>query len=589
MCKAQAVLELSKLLKQFNQEETGLNEAIQTLKANYPDESLLASLLEEYVEDELVFTPTLYGWTPELLLYFCQLNPKILQLPFNKTTPCKNETLLVTVICDPDQYEDLEKWIDVNHPDMLEEYDEYMEKIRELREDILKMVKRHQFEAYKAKLTSLSLSVLLDLCASRSKSVSIERLFKYPDKKYLQFLIGLNIAVLRIDFSGKSLLEAICDEPILHQHFFDELLQKYQGVLTEKEQTLIRAAIEVVRAQKGEEPKALLVKEEESEKPKQNAPLPKHPLLTSDQLDKLPIPNTLNSELLPFVNMRLEVDSAVLDAFLFQMLREQLAQKSIALMPTIRSVEAIAPEQIQAIIEGRALIYTTGIVVREEEEVIPLTEERAGFTGMTYAVWPVNLPNRHYGLFILKLVPDMEMTSPRGFYIEPLHQSILLHELCSRDETLHSKAVSSDEIKKRLRQYSYQTYLSDLTRNLHIQPEQFTCLYLSQAPNERYCSDYVIGVLLRLTSAEINLATHWQDLRFIVGNHLSHDMVQKIRFLEIATFGEGYFFAQLDTKRCEKLKEPKVRHQLAKIFHKKQEEKDPSSIDEENSSLAIFP
>lgn len=249
----------------------------------------------------------------------------------------------------------------------------------------------------------------------------------------------------------------------------------------------------------------------------------------------------------PFINTRLLVDNSILDAFLYQSYKDKLAAKRIALMPTIRSIEAISPEQLQAIRDGLPLSYTTGVTL-ESGNINPVLEDHTTSPDMVFAVWPVCVSNAHYGVFILDIRPHRDPQSTFGFYIEPLNGQLMIQLMCTSYAIQLPEPCDPVLLRQMLSSFMYESNTKQLTTALNMTAENIDYIFLSQDPSTNFCSDNVIATLDWLASDNVDLLNNPTTIQSLQNQYLSEDIVRAIRLLQIKQFGVGYLWLQLPEK-----------------------------------------
>ena len=367
------------------------------------------------------------------------------------------------------------------------------------------------------------------------------------DLAYIQTLIDIDSSVLQILVTDYRVLDTLCESPLYNQKVLLFITEKYKDSLSKDDLSLIQSALADIgnhlSSYNGEEEERAVI-DMHPQLMEKSATATQYfaanPILTPLHIQRMTEGVDLNKGLMEYVNTQLEVETPVLDAFLFQTYWEKLASKGIALLSTIRSTEAIEMALLEKIRKGSPLSYMTNISI-ENDDLIPMVSDDICFRQpMRYAVWPVWISNRHYGLLFLDLAPSLNPSSPRGVYIEPLSlQSILMgiDNPPNASDNADMIGIACNQI------FSQQA--RPMISGLGIEGQPFSVLFLSQTFDEHYCSDYVIAVLARVASEELNLTKDLTPLSQLMQEHLSEDVVQIIRMLEIKMFGIGYFKLQL--------------------------------------------
>ena len=541
------------LLNGFIENKTPLESAKEILQGMYINERL-AELLEKYYNEHAVFEALFACQALQsLLIFLCSVNPKIITMPLQEGEEEEEEGnhLLSVVFNSQANYIELFDWLNEKHPALIQNEKTLVEvQKKAILKDAIYYIKHKQLKAFNELLRE-SPDTIVEIL--KETPALIKELMPVRRQPYLKALISLNLSVLRINYGGQSILASLCKNPKINSSVFEQIRDYYFTDLTDKEQELLQ---EVLEDDDSDEDVTLTESQKTltSHLPKkvlsgQSRPNVKSPMLTTPQIESLFLSQPgaeFNIHLLPFINTSMYLDNAVLDAFSYQIFRDKLAKKRIALMPTIRQNEPISLELLMAIRSGGTHLYTTGLFV-ENQQIIPITEEKPIAQDLRYAVWPVNLSNAHYGLFILDLTaPNLSPT--RGFYIETFNSQHMLQLIFSSGDAAyraHLKSLNPAEIKKTVHSWMYATYLKTLTQNLHMSPKSFNYIFLSQSAGENYCSDYVIAVLARLASDGIDLINNPANLLSLKAGHLGEDMVKKIRMLETQMFGNDYFLLQM--------------------------------------------
>jgi len=277
---------------------------------------------------------------------------------------------------------------------------------------------------------------------------------------------------------------------------------------------------------------------------------------------KIPTEEQLDEDIKPLINTRFLVDNSLLTAFLYQSYKHKLAGRRIALMPMIRSTEAISSEQLQAIKASTPLTYTTGVTI-EGDNIVPVLGDHLTAPHMSFAVWPVCVPNAHYGLFILDIRPNRDPQAIRGFYIEPLNCEWMIQLM--RTTYADQLPVPCDLVllPQMLSSFMYEKNVKQLTINLDIHAENIEYIFLAQDPRTNLCSDNVIAALDCLASDNIDLLNSPMTINSLQNQYISEAMAQAIRLQQVKMFGMDYLWLQLpkelqnaETRRCiEELKQ----------------------------------
>lgn len=436
------------LLKGFLENRSSAENAIEMIEGMYDRETLKA-LLEEYYEGEVIFKQLIdHDELMKLLIYFCEINPNIVKIPFTSAPSPSQFCILQMVLRGGIKYPDLYDWIKIHTPDLLEAQ---------------KQLDQQEI--------SRAFDILQDL----------DRMECYPQ------------SLPTLDFLDDSMLVETTAN-----------INPQVGILSPEEQ--------------------------------------------------------FDERIKPFVNTRLLVDNSILDAFLYQSYKDKLATRRIALMPTIRSTEAITPELLQAIRHGLPLSYTSGVTL-ENDEINPVLEEHATAPHMAFAVWPVCVSNAHYGIFILDIRPDRDPQSIFGFYIEPLNCELMIQLMCTTYAVQLPKPCDPILLRQMMSSFMYENHAKQLTTALNMTAENIDYIFLTQDPATNFCSDNVIATFDWLVSDNIDLLNNPSSIQSLQNQHLSEAMVRTIRLLQIKQFGFGYLWLQLP----EGLKNATMRTQLIEL------------------------
>lgn len=265
-----------------------------------------------------------------------------------------------------------------------------------------------------------------------------------------------------------------------------------------------------------------------------------------------------DEKLNPFININLLVDNSILDAFLYKEYKNKLAERRMALMPTIRSTEAISPELLQAIREGKPLTYTTHVTI-ENDQILPVLEDHSLPPSMRFAIWPVSVSNIHYGVFILDLRQDRSPSSTKSsYYIEPLNYPYMTQLMCTTLEVQLPEPCEPNLLRQLMTSFMHSHFTNQLTSSLSLSEDNIDYFFLQQDPTTNYCSDNVIATIDWLASDNVDLLNNPKSIDSLQFQDLRKDMVRTIRLLEVKQFGMGYLWLQLP----EKLKTPATRTQI---------------------------
>ena len=541
------------LLYEFMENETPLDIALDILKSYEP--SNLALLLEKYYGGSLVFESLIEDDNlKNIVIYFCEINPKIITMPFRDTSIDERSNLLGLILEQPNEYSDILAWVQKYKPDIIEADKARAIEIGILQRTLVTHIEKQNLTEFQALLTKLSKDELLNaLTFDGNYDVINAALFSSTDLSYITFLISLNKSILKIDMTGQTVFDCLRDKPKIYASVLEFISQKYPKALSKTK----RAKQHGVQMHHDGffSPKGPMVANTSETEPneaifKEALMKPPPPLLTSSQIDAFSASafTEFDEKRMPFVNTHLLIDNSILDAFLYQTFRGKLAKKRIALMPTIRNCEPIAIEQLVNARSGVSLLYTTGVGI-ENQMITPILEEQKITLGFDFAVWPIYLMNKHYGLLILALSDSPGLATSHGFYIEPLNESLMFRMIyASMDAESQAKftpPIDPEQIKKVLRTSMYENYVQRLTLNLQMSEENFGYSFLSQDFNENYCSDYVIAVIALMASGDIDLTNVQESLFSLNKRRLSEEAVRRIRMLEIKMVGMDYFRLQL--------------------------------------------
>lgn len=543
--------DLYTLLNQFIEHQTPLKDAEETLKALYPDYNHLAALLDGYVDGAAVFENLLENDDlKNILIYLCHVNPKVITMPLREDDD-EDLHILSTVYAEKKQYKDIFNWIKKDHSNLIDDFKKREIQKKEQQVAILKeaagYVQRGEIDQFEELLGRLSIDTIAEILTGEPKV--FKTLLAYTFRDYLFALLRVDISALRISYRGTTLLNFLCYNSEKFQSVLGTIRDLYFEELTAREKGQLIDGLD-------ESEDSLNELEEKKERPglsnpasfRQHHTNSKPSMLTIEQIEALsvvqPCPG-FDPDMMPLINTKYWPDNSVLDAFLHRALRDKLAARGIALMPTIRNIESIEADLLTRIQKGEMFPYTTDISI-ENQKITPLVEEKA-IAEFKHVAWPVNVSNAHYGLFILSLTA-VNGTPARGFYLEPFNQLFMLKFIMSSmPSDLRARLPSpltDDHFRFIIKRFMYANYVRQLTRGLPMAEENFSYIFLEQGKDESYCSDYVIAVLSRLASEDIDL-NHPESLLALRGTCLTDDLVKRIRMLEIQRFGDDYLMLQL--------------------------------------------
>jgi hypothetical protein len=543
--------DLYDLLNQFIEQETPLTDAEETLQALYPDNKHLAALLDGYVDGAAVFENLLENDDlKNILIYLCHVNPKVITMPLREDDD-EDLHILSTVYAEKKQYKDIFNWIKKDHSNLIDDFKKREIQKKEQQVAILKeaagYVQRGEIDQFEELLGRLSIDTIAEILTGEPKV--FRKLLAYTFRDYLYVLLRVDISAVRISYGGTTLLNFVCYNSEKFQSVLGTIRDLYFEELTAIEKTQLIDALD-------ESEDSLDELEEEKVEPGFSKPASfvqhhtnsKPSMLTIEQIEALsvvqPCPG-FNPEMMPLIDTNYWPDNSILDAFLHQALRDKLAARGIALMPTIRRNESIEADLLTKMQNGEMFPYTTDVLI-ENQEITPVLEDKA-IAAFQHVAWPVNVSNAHYGLFILSLTA-VNGTPPRGFYLEPFNkqhmaQNILL-SMSPAQRAMLPRPLLAGHIHLILKRFMYVNYVQRLTRRLPMREENFEYIFLEQSKDESYCSDYVIAVLSRLASEDIDL-NRPESLFALRGTCLTDELVKSIRMLQLQRFGDGYLTLQL--------------------------------------------
>lgn len=522
------------LLKGFIDSNSSLENAIDTLKA-IQEPAYLSALLEEYYQGEAIFRPLTEEFElRNLLIYFCEINPNIIKMPFKSGPSASRFCILQMVLQDKAEYIELYHWIESNQPALLEAGKEYEDQVSNHQKTLIAFVNEKNLMEFQTLLKGLSQETLIDVLYQDNDILFIDTVLNHADLSYLTYLISLNISTLRIDMYGETILDCLCDQPMRYRSILELVRETYQGALSSKEQQQVSKALLAQQDSNLMDDWVDLPYDALTEAPI-SLPAPFNKLSPEEQFDE---------DIKPFINTRLLVDNSILDAFLFQSYKDKLAGRRIALMPTIRSSEAISPEQLEAIRGGTPHMYTTGVTL-EGGDINPVTGDHLTAPNMGFAVWPVCVSNAHYGVFILDIRPNRGPQAIRGFYIEPLNCEWMIQLMCANYAVQLPEPHDPVLLRQMLSSFMYEDKVKQLTMNLDVRAENIEYVFLSQDPKTNLCSDNVIAVLDCLASDGIDLLNNPTTINILQNQYLSEAMARTIRLQQVKQFGMDYLWLQL--------------------------------------------
>ena len=545
------------LIGEFFKNGTSPRDAREILSQMY-EETKLALFLEVEHERSAIFLSLAQDAELQPILFdFCKINTNIITRQIR--VPTVHEMITTTSLLDlflenKVAYESILKWIKSYHPDIMPAGSHSAEDILALQKKLIGCMKKNQFDMFCETLAMLSADAVNDIIHKGSQKF-MERVMD-AELIFIVHLINLDPSVLQKNVSDSAVLDTLCENPDYNITVLNSIAQKHINSLSEQDKVLLsntlsdmmkplslgdEALIEVDMTRFApSEPRAEALSEEPSHLPE---------LLASHHMNIIAPEGGFNDALKPYINTRLLLDNSALDAFLFQTFREKLAGKGIALMPTIRSTESIDVDQLKMIMTAEPLTYTTHISV-EGGEITPLLNTEIRFVQpINHVIWPVWISNMHYGLFILNMGP-IEANAPRGFYIEPLCESSAIEAsslYCGHALVQQLGSLDRASLSEMATNYILQRNALYLTKHLNVENGLFGVVFLAQASDRNYCSDYVIAALTRLVSEDIDLTHCPLSIYAMQNGHLSKDIVQQIRMLEIKMFGVDYFRLQLSS------------------------------------------
>lgn len=561
MSKNEQIEGLVTILQGYADTDQSADEILDFLNSIYGEEEL-PKLFASYHQGSAVFHTLLSHVRFEpIIIRLIQQNPTILSMPINNGAVSEVETLEAFIERNRTIYKELSYWLKMTKTQQIPAPSsaitaDYVSIQKELRT----LMKHNQFDQYKTILTGLEATLLRSVITKKPRSF-LQRVLDNKSLDYLKVLVELDIETIRVEVNDHIVLSTLCENRSYNEALLALINTKYSALLRADEIKLLNDPSYDLSSYFGEsqhDQAAVPYLTEIATSPV--AYVPGEMMFTNEidtktlghfagikadesDIDMLAQGISFDDTLLSRVNAQLYPDSAVLDAFLFQTLRPRLAEKGIALLPTISSDHPIATEQLHALANSGQQFYITGISI-ENRVITPLLEQHTLDQHINYAAWPICIKNNHYCLLIYKLSPQANPLLPRTVYFEPLRQGCIAEQVqCLAG--MFPPEYTAEEIEQINVQFTYAMHLTNLIQGTEIASQPLQIRYLTQNNDESFCSDYVFRVLLALAQDDIDLTAHPESMLALHVEPLQEQTVRKIRMLQIYRFGPNYFQLQL--------------------------------------------
>jgi hypothetical protein len=151
------------LLKGFIDHSISVESALEIIKERYEREDLV-QLLEEYYQEEAVFTPLIETLElRNLLIYFFEINSKILKMPLKSGSSANRFCILHLVLRDALEYTELYDWIEANKPEPLEAEKKTQDQILEYQKQLTCLINDRKLTEFQRLLKGLPQEILVDV------------------------------------------------------------------------------------------------------------------------------------------------------------------------------------------------------------------------------------------------------------------------------------------------------------------------------------------------------------------------------------------------------------------------------------------
>ena len=543
--KVEAIIKFGEQFDIITEEFSGAEESIALLMSldDFTDPTLcLETLLTEYYLCEPLFAP-LTRHDPELFtdvfIYLIQLNEKILFLPMIENKP--QETFIELLLAEEKNYSKVYEWLEQNKPEILRPQQKEFKNLQTLQEKIMNLCYELNYENIPTLLEGKSAAQLCKILCMNSDEI-LEDFLMLPigpgEVLALKSFIDRGVIVLDLSFQEDTLLDYLCKKPLPYLPLLRFIQDRYKSRLSKYQTNILKKALE--DSEKAQESKTVTVAPKLESKAK--------PLIVPGIVARFTEPTSPfqidNPELVELIDTDSNIESIVLDAFIHKKLYDPLMEKGILVLPTQRSTEAISLGQLNKVKTGAELPFTVGIEVIGGQVEAMIAEKKC--PRPNYIVCPINIEDLvHFRVLILELGDlNRPISAARAYYIEPLKRINKVIHYALNGRLSHMPQEHTPEGRAFVNDNFYRDYVEQLNSELNIDPALFQYIHLAQEPNERYCSDYVLSILMLLASGEINLANP-ESLIALEGKCLTKADSQAIRLLAIQQFGETYLRWQL--------------------------------------------
>jgi len=514
-----------------------------------------ASLLTEYHDSVISFYPLLEHDRVDLLtdvfIYLITVNEAVLHQPLY-LHEFPHETLLEILHIDDINHQGVLKWLKQNKPQVIEDFELRQRKTRELQEMAISLYTQKMYQEVIQLLANnppLMIHKILVMNEAECLELLLEELIVAGEQSILRFLIDRDINVLKVDHLGQSLLASLCEEPTHYIKLLRYLDATHRHALDEFQVAKMNTAILAYSVEPDKSTSTTKSPVVESTSQVDADVSLSRPLISSSILNTYFLSDStwcLHPELMPYINMELQLESIVLDAFIHQILFKPLMDQGILVMPVIQHSEPISLEQCLGLKMGTKLDvdFNVGIEVLNEQVEAVLAQKKC--TKPQFVIWPINNSQlQHYGLFILDLTDPNAPISTRAFYIEPLKLGNQIRSFGPLDGAEDAFAKGRDvPFNPALLPCMYKRYIHHLNDQIQIDQAHIQYIHLHQSPGVNYCSDYILAVLMRLARQTLSLHDSTMLLA-LEGAYLSPLEVKAIRLIQMQRLGVDYFAVQL--------------------------------------------